>query len=94
MTDFYLNVNDAETFETLKGVVPFEYAEGGATQSKGWDVDVIGSGQSYVESWNSEGEPTYKVIPGFLINLRSDSQLPEELLKYEVYPVSPIRAWA
>lgn len=76
MTDFYLNVPDAETFETLKGVAPFEYAEGGYTQSSGWSVDVIGDGQTYVESWNAEGEPTYAVIPGFLINLRSDHALP------------------
>lgn len=94
MTDFYLNVPDAETFDSLKGVVPFEYAEGGTTQSTGWDVDVIGDGQTYVKSWNAEGEPTYEVIPGFLINLRSDHALPEELEQYRVYPTSPIRVWA
>lgn len=94
MTDFYLNVPDAETFETLRGVAPFEYAEGGVTQSAGWDVDVIGEGQTYVDSWNSEGEPEYAVIPGFLINLRSGYQLPEELEQYQVFPDSPIRVWA
>lgn len=94
MTDFYLNVPDAGTFENLKGVVPFEYAGGGATQSTGWDVDVIGEGQTYITSWNAEGEPTYAVIPGFLINLRSDYALPEALKQYEVYPTSPIRVWA
>lgn len=94
MTDFYLNVPDAETFDSLKGVVPFEYAEGGTTQSAGWDVDVIGKGQVYVKSWNAEGEPTYATIPGFLINLRSNYQLPEGLKQYEVFPASPIRVWA
>lgn len=94
MTDFYLNVPDASTFETLKGNKPFEYGEGGTTQSKGWSVDVIGDGQTYVESWNAEGEPTYAVIPGFMINLRSDHALPEELKQYEVFPTSPIRVWA
>ena len=94
MTDFYLNVPDASTFDSLKGVVPFEYGEGGTTQSQGWSVDVIGDGQTYVESWNAEGEATYAVIPGFLINLRSDYVLPEELKQYEVLPTSPIRVWA
>lgn len=94
MTDFYLNVGDKETFESLKGNIPFEYADGGVTQSKGWDIDIIGEGQCYIDSWGSDAEPNYKLIPGFLINLRSNNLLPESLTVYEVFPVSPIRVWA
>lgn len=94
MTDYYLNLPDAESFETLKGEAPFEYGEGGVTQSTGWSVDVIGEGQTRVVSWDAEGEPTYEVIPGFLINLRSNLPLPESLIQYQVFPPTPIRVWA
>ena len=94
MTDTYLNLPDAATFEAMKGTTPFEYTESGFTQSEGWNVDVIGDNQFKVTSWNAEGEPTFTPIPGFLINLRSDIQLPEALKQYEIYPETPIRVWA
>lgn len=94
MTDYYLNLPDAESFETLKGEAPFEYGEGGVTQSAGWSVDVIGEGQTRAVSWDAEGEPTYEVMPGFLVNLRSNFALPEALEQYRVYPIIPIRVWA
>lgn len=94
MTDYYLNLPDAESFETLKGEAPFEYGEGGVTQSTGWSSDVIGEGQTRVVSWDEDGEPTYEVIPGFLINLRSSIELPESLSQYQVFPSTPIRVWA
>lgn len=94
MTDYYLNVPNEETFDELKGKYPLEYSEGGFVQSPGWSVDIIGSGQSYVSSWDAEGEPTYTPIEGFLVNLRSDFALPESLKEYEVFPTSPIRVWA
>lgn len=94
MTDYFLNLPDVETFEALKGEPPFEYGEGGVTQSTGWSVDVIGEGQTRIASWNAEGEPTYEPIPGFLINLRSYLPLPDSLVEYQVFPVTPIRVWA
>lgn len=94
MSDYFLNLPDAETFDTVKGAWPFEYGEGGVTQSAGWSVDVIGEGQTRVASWNEDGEPTYEVIPGFLINLRSNLPLPESLVQYQVFPATPIRVWA
>lgn len=94
MSDYYLNLPDAETFEPLKGEVPFEFGEGGVTQSPGWSVDVIGEGQTRIASWNAEGEPAYEAIPGFLINLRSNFPLPESFIQYQVFPTNPIRVWA
>ena len=94
MSDYYLNLPDAETFEALKGKTPFEYRAGGVMQSAGWSVDVIGEGQSRPVSWDEDGEPTYEAIPGFLINLRSNFPLPETLSQYQVFPTNPIRVWA
>jgi len=94
MTDFYLDVKTAETFDSLKGLVPFEYGEGGVVGSPGWDVDILGDGQMRVVSWDSEGVPTMEPIGGFLINLRSDIPLPESVQEYEVFPETPLRVWA
>lgn len=94
MTDFYLNMPDAETFETLKDAVPFEYGEAGTLQSNGWSIDVIGDGQVTVSGWTKEGEPIYLPMEGFLVNLRSGAQLPDHLIQYQVFPTSPIRVWA
>ena len=94
MTDFYLDVKTAETFDSLKGSVPFEYGEGGVVGSAGWDVDILGDGQMRVVSWDSEGVPTMESIGGFLINLRSNIPLPESVQEYEVFPETPLRVWA
>lgn len=94
MTDTYLNFPDKETFETFHGRAPFEYGEGGILQSTGWSLDILGDGFTKVESWDKEGNPTYIPVPGFLVNLRSDNSLPEDLLDFQVYPKTPIRMWA
>lgn len=94
MTDYFLNLPDAETFEAIKGAIPFEYGEGGVTQSAGWNVDIIGDGQIRVVGWDAEGEPTYAPIQGFLVNLRSERLLPADLIQYQVLPTNPIRVWA
>lgn len=94
MTDFYLDVQSQEVFKTLKGKTPFEFGEGGVIGSDGWSVDILGDGQLRVISWSEDGEPATELVGGFLINLRSDHQLPSELSKYQVYPVTPIRVWA
>lgn len=94
MTDFYLDVKTAEIFESLKGSTPFEYGEGGAVGSAGWDVDIIGDGQVRVVSWDAEGTPTTEPMGGFMVNLRSAFHLPEPLVQYQVFPTNPIRVWA
>lgn len=94
MTDFYLNLPDAATFEGFKGVAPFEYDESGSTQSAGWNIDILGEGNKRATSWDSEGEPSYTPLEGFLINLRSSYELPEALKQYVVHPTSPLRVWA
>lgn len=94
MTDFYMNIPSEAEFSELKGKPPFEYSEGGFVGSEGWDVDIIGSGQNDVVGWDEDGEPTLKPIEGFLVNLRSELALPDELRQYQVFPSSPIRVWA
>lgn len=94
MKDFYIRLENAEKFESLSGLVPFEYGEGGVIGTSGWSIDILGDGQTKVVSWDSEGNPTLEPVGGFLVNLRSDSQLPENLREFEVFPKTPIRVWA
>ena len=93
MTDFYFNFPDEATFDNLKGEYPLAFDEGGHGVSPGWSVDIIGVVYKSV-SWDSEGNPTLEAQPGFLVNMRSDNQLPDNLSAYEVFPKTPIRVWA
>lgn len=94
MTDYFLNFPDAASFESVKGSDPFEYREGGIAESPGWAVDIIGEGVTRPVSWNAEGEATYETLEGFLVNLRSNFELPDYLEEFRVYPSSPVRVWA
>lgn len=93
MSDYYLNVPDEATFNSLKGKYPFAFDGNGEPASTGWEVDVIGVVYKAV-SWNEEGEPTMEAQPGFLINLRSEGALPEALDEYQIFPETPVRVWA
>lgn len=93
MTDYFLDFKTEETFNTVKGTSPFEYGEGGVIASSNWSVDIIGA-ITKVISWDEEGTPTYSDPEGWLVNLRSDEELPATLSEYQVFPVSPVRVWA
>jgi len=94
MTDFYLDTVTQEAYEALEGVSPFDYAQGGFVCSPGWSADVIGGDEVKIVGWTKEGEPVTEPVGGYLVNLRSDRELPAELKQYQVYPVTPIRVWA
>lgn len=94
MTDFYLNTETQETYEALEGASPLDYAQGGFVGSQGWSVDVIGGDELKVVGWTKEGEPVMEPVGGYLVNLRSDRELPAHLKQYQVYPATPIRVWA
>lgn len=94
MTDFYMNFNSEEVFETVQGREPFNYGEGGVLQSEGWSIDILGGGFTKISSWDKEGNPIFTDVAGYLVNLRSDKTLPEDLVEYQVYPKTPIRVWA
>lgn len=94
MTDIYLKFKDEAEFEAFQGRPPFEYGEGGVLQSSGWSLDILGDGFTKVKSWDKEGNPIYTPVEGFLVNLRSDKALPEDLVDHLVYPKTPIRVWA
>lgn len=93
MTDFYMNFNDLETFETFEGEAPFEYGIGGVVGSAGWDIDLIGP-YAPIKSYDKYGVPKYGKAEGYYLNLRSDLKLPDELDAYRIYPENPIRVWA
>lgn len=95
MTDYYMNFPKESDFDAVKGAVPFEYsAEVGVLQSTGWSIDVLGGDNTRTTGWTAEGEPVFTPIEGFLVNLRSNFALPENLVKYRVFPESPVRVWA
>lgn len=93
MTDFYLRLPDEATFEILKGMYPFAYDEGGNAVSPGWTIDEIGIVYK-ATSWDKEGNATLEPTEGYLVNMRSDNELPESLTEYVVFPVTPVRVWA
>ena len=94
MTDYYMDFKDKETFESLKGAVPFEYGPEGTVQSAGWDIDIIGDGELRADGWDKDGEPIMKPVGGFLVNLRSNYDLPKSILEFRTYPENPVRVWA
>lgn len=93
MSDYFLKLQSKASFDQLKTRYPFELGEGGVIGSPGWSVDVLGHTFKAV-AWDGEGEPTYEPVEGYLINLRSDEPLPENLVKYQVFPETPKRVWA
>lgn len=94
MTDFYINTGTLEAFEKLQGKVPFDYGQGGTIGSVGWDIDVIGGDELKTTGWTKDGDPIQEPMGGYLINLRSDNEIPFGVKDYLVYPKTPIRVWA
>lgn len=94
MTDFYLNTETLEQYEVLEGKPPLSYAQGGSIGSPGWSVDLIGGDEMKIVGWTRDGDPVLEPVGGYLVNLRSDRELPAELKQYQVFPNTPIRVWA